>query len=71
MTHSATFPETTLETTRSRWQELADDVLAGETITTEQALAVLECPDEELLDLMSAVYRVGGDRLRTRFSSIF
>ena len=24
----------------------------------EQALAVLECPDDELLDLLSAVYRV-------------
>ena len=58
MTHSITFPESPIETTRSRWQELADDVLAGETITTEQALAVLECPDDELLDLMSAVYRV-------------
>jgi biotin synthase len=40
------------------WQQLADDVLAGETLTREQALAVLECPDEELLDLLSAVYRV-------------
>jgi biotin synthase len=40
------------------WQQLADDVLAGETISREQALAVLECPDVELLDLMAAVYRV-------------
>ena len=40
------------------WQQLADDVLAGETISREQALAVLECPDDELLDLLSAVYRV-------------
>jgi len=37
---------------------MADDVLAGDSLTTEQALAVLECPDEELLDLLSAVYRV-------------
>ena len=42
----------------NRWQQLADDVLSGETISREQALAVLECPDEELLDLMSAAYRV-------------
>jgi biotin synthase len=41
-----------------RWQRLADDVLAGETISREQALAVLECPDDELLELLSAVYRV-------------
>ncbi len=40
------------------WQQLADDVLAGEAISREQALAVLECPDDELLDLLSAVYRV-------------
>ena len=40
------------------WQSLADRVLAGETITAEEALAVLECPDEELLDLLAAVYRV-------------
>ena len=40
------------------WQQLADDVLAGETISREQALAVLDCPDDELLDLMAATYRV-------------
>jgi biotin synthase len=40
------------------WKQLGDDVLAGETLTREQALGVLECPDEELLDLLSAVYRV-------------
>jgi biotin synthase len=40
------------------WQQLADDVLAGETISREQALAVLESPDDELLDLLSAVYRI-------------
>ncbi len=40
------------------WQQLADDVLAGETLSREQALAVLDCPDDELLDLLAAVYRV-------------
>src|SRR4051812_36567450 len=40
------------------WRQLADDVLAGESISREQALAVLKCPDDELLDLLSAVYRV-------------
>ena len=33
-------------------------MLAGETLSREQALAVLDCPDDELLDLMAAVYRV-------------
>lgn len=58
MTHSTIFPEPAGEISQNTWQQLADDVLAGESISTEQALAVLECPDEELLDLLSAVYRV-------------
>ncbi|MEX2308443.1 MAG: biotin synthase BioB [Pirellulales bacterium] len=37
---------------------LAGRVLAGETISAEEALAVLECPDDELLELLAAVYRV-------------
>ncbi len=44
--------------TTKNWQELADRVLAGHAISTSEALAVLECPDEELLDLLSAVYLV-------------
>jgi biotin synthase len=40
------------------WQQLADDVLGGETLSRKQALAVLDCSDEELLDLLAAVYRV-------------
>ncbi len=58
MTSSTTFCDTENETARGSWQQLADEVLAGGSISREQALAVLECPDEELLDLMSAVYRV-------------
>jgi biotin synthase len=42
----------------SHWYQLATDVLAGETLSRPQALAVLECPDDELLDLLSATYRV-------------
>jgi biotin synthase len=40
------------------WHSLADRVLAGHVLTMEEALAVLRSPDDELLDLMSAVYRV-------------
>src|SRR4051812_25650643 len=40
------------------WHSLADRVLAGHVLTLEEALAVLRSPDDELLDLMSAVYRV-------------
>ena len=41
-----------------RWQALADRALAGDAISAGEALAVLDCPDEELLDLLAAVYRV-------------
>ena len=41
-----------------RWALLATRVLAGERLSREEALAVLACPDDELLDLFSAAYRV-------------
>jgi biotin synthase len=44
--------------TASRWHVLADHVLAGGEIDRREALAVLESPDEELLDLLAAAYRV-------------
>lgn len=44
--------------TTTDWQALADRVLAGEAISSEEALSVLECPDEELLDLLSAAFKV-------------
>jgi biotin synthase len=40
------------------WDALAEQVLAGETITKDAALAILRCPDVELLDLLAATYRV-------------
>lgn len=44
--------------TASRWHALADRVLEGHTLTLDEGLAVLEAPDEELLDLLAAAYRV-------------
>ncbi|MBL9124027.1 MAG: hypothetical protein JNG90_10375, partial [Planctomycetaceae bacterium] len=44
--------------TGSRWQQLADRVLAGEPLSRDAALAVLACPDDELLELLAATYRV-------------
>lgn len=41
-----------------RWHRLAERVLAGGEPTRDEALAVLACPDEELLDLLAAAYRV-------------
>jgi biotin synthase len=46
------------DTTVNQWQQFASRVLAGDTLSRDDALAVLECPDEELLDLLAAVYRV-------------
>ncbi|MCA1596770.1 MAG: biotin synthase BioB [Chloroflexi bacterium] len=42
----------------THWHALADQVLAGERATTRQAVEVLEAPDSELLDLLSAAFRV-------------
>src|SRR5829696_9559053 len=48
-------PETATSTS---WGELADRVLDGYQLTAEEAVAVLAAPDEELLDLLAAAYRV-------------
>jgi biotin synthase len=42
----------------SRWQALADRALAGEPLEREEALAVLCAPDDELLALLDAAFRV-------------
>jgi biotin synthase len=41
-----------------RWNELAARVLSGDCISSDEALSVLECSDEELLDVLAAAYRV-------------
>ncbi|MFC4077605.1 biotin synthase BioB [Salinithrix halophila] len=40
------------------WEVLADKVLKGETISTEEGLAVLRSDDHELLSLLQAAFRV-------------
>jgi biotin synthase len=50
--------QTECDTSTCNWRELADRVLDGDTLSAEDALRVLDCPDDELLDLMAAVYRV-------------
>jgi biotin synthase len=44
--------------TTTSWSDLADRVLDGYQLTVEEAQAVLAAPDEELLDLLAAAYRV-------------
>ena len=42
----------------SRWISLAERVLSGHQLTSEEALEILDTPDEELLDLLAGAYRV-------------
>jgi len=45
-------------TSSSVWQDLATRVLDGEQVTEEEALSVLNSSDDELLELLSATFRV-------------
>jgi biotin synthase len=40
------------------WTALAEEVLQGKQLTEVEALAILRAPDAELLDVMSAAYRI-------------
>src|SRR5688572_24337623 len=44
--------------TWTSWDELSERVLDGYELTAEDALAVLAAPDEDLLDVLAAAYRV-------------
>ena len=46
------------EATGTGWEALADRALRGEPPSRTEALAVLRAPDEELLQLLGAAYRV-------------
>jgi biotin synthase len=40
------------------WNKLADDVLAGYSVTPEEALAIVQSDDDELLDILQASFRI-------------
>jgi biotin synthase len=40
------------------WSQLASQVLEGHAVTQGEALAILRSPDDELLDLLAAAYRI-------------
>ena len=40
------------------WHDLADQVLAGQQITESQALSILRTPDDQLLDVLAAAYKI-------------
>jgi biotin synthase len=42
----------------SPWSELADRVLAGHALSADEGLALLRAPDEQLLEVLAAAYRV-------------
>ncbi|MCF6135397.1 biotin synthase BioB [Thermoactinomyces vulgaris] len=42
----------------SKWEKLADKALQGETLSMEEGLSVLNAPDDELLPLLQASFRV-------------
>ena len=44
--------------TSADWHVLAQQVLAGTPLDQQQAMQILTCPDDELLDLMSAAFRI-------------
>ena len=44
--------------TNISWQELADRVLAGHNVTSDEALAIVRAPDEQLLDILAAAYKI-------------
>lgn len=58
-------------TASTNWNDLADQALAGELISRDDARAVLAAPDELLLDQLAAAYRVRrhhhGNRVRLHF----
>lgn len=47
-----------METLHLRWDNLASDVLAGRTLTSDEGLAILASSDLELPALLAATYRV-------------
>ena len=47
-----------VQSSAGRWHTLADRVLAGHRLMADEALAVIQSPDGELLDLLAAAYRV-------------
>lgn len=45
-------------TTSGVWHDMANRVLAGNPLTREEALSILQSSDDELLDLLAATFRV-------------
>jgi len=48
----------TAERTDGTWNDLADRVLSGHVLTRDEGLAILNAPDDEMVDLLAATFRV-------------
>ena len=53
------------------WDQLADHVLAGKSISRDDGLAVLACPDDELLALLDATFHVRREHFGTQVQLYF
>ena len=51
-------PSSTVVELTTDWAELGRQVLAGYKLTEDDALGILQAPDDQLLDIMSAAYQV-------------
>jgi biotin synthase len=58
-------------TQRTDWSALADRVLDGGSLTADEARGVLACPDDELLALIDAAYRVRREHFGKRVQLYF
>ncbi len=71
MSHATTENSPSAGKSHSRWHKLAEGVLTGMPLSDEAALDVLRCPDDELLDLLAAVYRVRRSRFGNQVQLYF
>ncbi|TWT86897.1 Biotin synthase [Pseudobythopirellula maris] len=58
-------------TAANRWQALAEQSLRNEPLSQAQAMEVLACPDDELLLLLDAAYRVRREHFGRRVQLYF
>ncbi len=71
MINSATSTVAPSENSSLNWASMADKVLAGEKLSIEEAHEVLACPDDEILQLMDAAYRVRREHFGKRVQLYF
>lgn len=66
MAHTSELKRPPAEAPPGRWHELAGRVLQGHRLTADEGLSILRSGDEELLEVLSAAYRVRYRRFGNR-----